>query len=84
MTSEEIKTDIQPILIGGTCVERVSDFPFLGVHIEEKLTWDKNTTQVVKKAQQRLHFLKILKKNNMSDQAVSACVFLPLHHGEHP
>ena len=59
--------------------KRVSVFCFLGVHIEEKLTWDKNTPQVVKKAQQRLHFLRILRKNNISQS-----VFLPLHHGEHP
>jgi len=48
--------------------KRVSVFCFLGVHIEEKLTWDKNTPQVVKKAQQRLHFLRILRKNNISQR----------------
>ena len=48
------KTDIQPLLIGGTCVERVSDFRFLGVNIMEDLTWSVHTTKLVKKAQQRL------------------------------
>ncbi|KAF7650739.1 hypothetical protein LDENG_00121520, partial [Lucifuga dentata] len=32
------KMDIQPLFIGGECIERVSDFRFLGVHIEEDLT----------------------------------------------
>ena len=33
------KTDIHLLLIGGTCVERVSDFCFLGVNFMEDLTW---------------------------------------------
>ncbi|KAF7644409.1 hypothetical protein LDENG_00222340, partial [Lucifuga dentata] len=59
------KTDIQPLFIGGECVERVSDFRFLGVHIEEDLTWSANVTPLVKKAQQRLYFLKILRKHHL-------------------
>ena len=31
---------------------------YLGVHISEDLTWTVDTTQLVKKAQQRLNFLK--------------------------
>ncbi len=56
------KTDIQPLFISGDCVERVSDFCFLGVHMEDNLTWSVNTTIIIKKAQQRLHFLRILRK----------------------
>jgi hypothetical protein len=37
-------------------VERFSDFRFLGIHIEDNLTWSVNTT-TIKKAQQRQHFL---------------------------
>ncbi|XP_039647286.1 uncharacterized protein LOC120553194 [Perca fluviatilis] len=59
------KTDIQPLLIGGTCVERVSDFRFLGVNIMEDLIWDAHTTELVKKAQQRLYFLRVLRRNNI-------------------
>ena len=32
------KTDIQPLLIDGTCVERVSNFHFLEINIMEDLT----------------------------------------------
>ncbi len=43
-------------------VERVSSFKFLGVHITEDLTWSAHTDAVLKKAQQRLFFLRRLKK----------------------
>ena len=59
------KMDIQPLLIGGTCVERVSDFRFLGVNIMEDLNCGVHTTELVKKAQQRLYFLRVLRKNNI-------------------
>ncbi|KAF7661286.1 hypothetical protein LDENG_00265940 [Lucifuga dentata] len=62
------KTDIQPLFISGECVERVSDFRFLGVHIEEDLTWSANTIALVKKAQQRLYFLRILRKNHLTQK----------------
>ena len=48
----------RPLFIGELEVERVSRFKYLGVHIREDLTWTLNTTQLVKKAQQRLNFLR--------------------------
>ncbi|KAI4886925.1 hypothetical protein NFI96_030443 [Prochilodus magdalenae] len=54
-----------PITINGAAVERVSSFKFLGVHITEELTWTEHTTQVVKKAQQRLFFLRRLRRFGM-------------------
>ncbi|KAK0146537.1 hypothetical protein N1851_014143 [Merluccius polli] len=74
------KTDIQPLIINGDCVERLADFHFLGVHIEEDLTWSVNTSELLKKAQQRLYFLRILRKNHTE----TAGVLLPSHHREHP
>ncbi len=50
----------------GTLVERVSSFKFLGVHITEDLTWSAHTDAVLKKAQQRLFFLRCLRKFGMS------------------
>ncbi len=47
-------------------MERVSSFKYLGVHINEDLTWTLNTIQPVKKAQQRLYFLRRLRKFGMS------------------
>ena len=56
------KSTVSPLRIDGECVERVASFLFLGVHIQEDLSWEINTKVILKKAQQRLHFLRILKK----------------------
>ena len=61
-----------PIQIGGTAVERVKEFKFLGVHITEDLTWAVQTERVVKKAQQRLYFLRKLKKAGMGPNVLRA------------
>ena len=54
-----------PICINGTEVERVASFKFLGV-----LYWTLNTSTIVKKAHQRLFFLRRLKKAHLSPQIV--------------
>jgi len=59
------KTIIQPLILNGDCV---ADFRFMGVHIEESLTWSKNTSELLKKAQQRLYFLRVLRKNNITQR----------------
>ncbi|KAJ8275882.1 hypothetical protein COCON_G00076340 [Conger conger] len=41
---------------------RVSSTKFLGVHITEDLSWNTNTTSLAKKAQQRLYFLRKLRR----------------------
>lgn len=61
------KTDIPP-LINGDCVDRVSSFRFLGVHIEEDFTWTENTSELLKKAQQRLYFLRVLRRHNFTQR----------------
>ncbi len=57
-----------PLYINGDCVERVQTFKFLGTIISADLKWSANTTAVIKKAQQRLHFLRVLKKNNLKEK----------------
>uniref|UniRef100_A0A3Q3IXN5 Reverse transcriptase domain-containing protein n=1 Tax=Monopterus albus TaxID=43700 RepID=A0A3Q3IXN5_MONAL len=47
-----------PLFIWVLEVERVSSFKYLVVHISEDLTWTLTTTQLVKKAQQWLYFLR--------------------------
>ena len=56
------RADPAPLHIEGDCVERVSSFKFLGVHVANNLTWSTNTSAVVRKAQQRQHFLRLLRK----------------------
>ncbi len=55
-------TEHTPISIDKTPVERVNSFKFLGVHITEDITWSAHTDAVLKKAQQRLFFLRRLRK----------------------
>ncbi len=55
-----------PLTIDISTVERVSSTKFLGVHITENLTWTTNTISLSKKAQQRLHFLRRLKRASLS------------------
>ncbi len=55
-----------PLTIDSSTVERVSSTKFLGVHITENLTWTTNTISLSKKAQQRLHFLRRLKRASLS------------------
>ncbi len=50
-----------PITIDKTPVEPVNSFKFLGVHITEDLTWSAQTNAVLKKAHQRLFFLRRLR-----------------------
>ncbi len=55
-----------PITIKKTPVEWVNSFKFLSVHITEDLTWSAHTDVVLKKAHQRLFFLRRLRKFGMS------------------
>lgn len=66
------KANIQPLVIDGACVERVSDFRFLGVHLRDDLTWNTNTTATIKKAQQRLYFLRVLRANHLPQSLLVA------------
>ncbi len=55
-------TEHTAISIDKTPVERVSSFKFLSVHITEDLTWSAHTDAVLKKAHQRLFFMRRLRK----------------------
>ncbi|XP_055494275.1 zinc finger protein Helios isoform X8 [Leucoraja erinacea] len=54
-----------PLHIDGAAVERVSSVKFLGVHLADGLTSTINTTAVIKRAQQRLHPLRRLRKGGL-------------------
>lgn len=47
-----------PFHIQGETVEMVESLKFLGVTISKQLTWTTKTSQLVKRAQQRLFFLR--------------------------
>ncbi len=57
--------DHPPLTFDGSTVERVGSTKFLRVHITEDLTWTINVTSLNKKGQQRLHFLRRLKRASL-------------------
>uniref|UniRef100_A0A2D4IYL1 Alkylated DNA repair protein AlkB homologue 8 N-terminal domain-containing protein n=1 Tax=Micrurus lemniscatus lemniscatus TaxID=129467 RepID=A0A2D4IYL1_MICLE len=59
------KAEPLPLYINGDCVERVHSFKFLGTHISDNFTWSVHTMATAKKAQQHLHFLKLLKESGL-------------------
>ncbi|KAI4891531.1 hypothetical protein NFI96_008442, partial [Prochilodus magdalenae] len=59
------RRDHSPLHIDGSTVEIVKSTKFLGVHLAEDLTWSLNTSTITKKAQQRLYFLRRLRKAHL-------------------
>ena len=57
---------IQPLSINGSEVEIVDSFKFLGVHISNDLKWVTHVDVIVRKAQQRLFFLRRLRSFRVS------------------
>lgn len=55
-----------PICINGQVVEWVDSFRFLGTTIHQSLSWNLNTSLIISKAQQRLYFLRQLRKFGVS------------------
>ena len=60
------KTPLVPLTITGEVVEEVRSFKFLGTTISSDLKWDENFSSAIKKAHQRLFFLRQLKKFKVS------------------
>ncbi|KAK3518408.1 hypothetical protein QTP70_000609 [Hemibagrus guttatus] len=56
------QSDHSPLIIDGSPVEIVKSTKFLGVHLAENFTWSLNTSSISKRAQQRLYFLRRLRK----------------------
>ena len=50
------KPERAPLSISGCTVERVENIKFPGVQISQDLSWNKNTSGITKRAQQRLYF----------------------------
>ncbi|KAI4885738.1 hypothetical protein NFI96_000237 [Prochilodus magdalenae] len=56
---------VTPISIKGVSVDTVEDYKYLGVHIDNKLDWSKNTDALYRKGQSRLYFLRRLRSFNI-------------------
>lgn len=55
-----------PLFINTEEVERVDSIKFLGTHITKDLTWTRNTSYLVKRAQQTRFFLRKLKQAGLA------------------
>ena len=55
-------TEMAPLLINGGELEIVESFKFLGTTISNDLKWSINVDIILKKAQQRLFFLRLLRR----------------------
>ena len=60
------KSQITPLYINNTEVEQISSFKFLGTFISNDLNWTTNCTSILKKAKQRIYFLRCLKSYNVN------------------
>ncbi|KAI5090364.1 gastrula zinc finger protein XlCGF28.1-like [Silurus meridionalis] len=65
------QSDQSPLTIDGSSVEIVKSTKFLGVHLADNLTWSLNTSSITKKAQQRLYFLRRLRKAHLPPPILS-------------
>ncbi len=65
-----VHTQHAPLTINGATVERASSTKFLGVHITEDLSWTNNTAALAKKAQQRLYFLRKLRRARANQKRI--------------
>lgn len=59
------KSPVTPVSIQGACVDTVEEYKYLGVHIDNKLDWARNTDALFKKGQSRLYFLRRLRSFNI-------------------
>ncbi len=57
-----------PLAIMNSTVTAVESFRFLGTTISQDLKWDIHIDSIVKKAQQRLYFLRQLRKFNLPQE----------------
>ena len=64
------KVELQPLFINDQAVEIVENFKFLVTTISSSLKWCTNVDLIVKKAHQRLYFLRQLKKFKVSKNAM--------------
>ena len=58
----EKKTILEPIMINNTAVDVVQSYKYLGSIIDDKLNGNENIEKVYKKPNQRMYFVRKLKK----------------------
>lgn len=61
-----------PLLINGAPVEIVQTTKYLGLHISSDFRWTINTSFIIRKANQRMYFLRKLKQAGVSSTVLAA------------
>ncbi|KAI4873592.1 hypothetical protein NFI96_002438 [Prochilodus magdalenae] len=61
-----------PLHDRGSAVEVVSNYRYLGVHLSNNLTWSNNTSSLVRKAHQRLYFLRRLRRAGLGSSVLTS------------
>ncbi|KAI4879613.1 hypothetical protein NFI96_006236 [Prochilodus magdalenae] len=61
-----------PLHVRGSAVEVVSNYRYLGVHLSNNLTWSNNTSSLVRKAHQRLYFLRWLRRAGLGSSVLTS------------
>ncbi|KAI4871444.1 hypothetical protein NFI96_013072, partial [Prochilodus magdalenae] len=61
-----------PLHVRGSAVEVVSNYRYLGVHLSNNLTWSNNTFSLVRKAHQRLYFLRRLRQAGLGSSVLTS------------
>ena len=67
----KIKNDVQPIRIKDQSVEIVQTYKYLGTVVDDALRGSENVQRIYKKANQRLFFVRKLKKANVNTTIMS-------------
>ncbi|KAK3513823.1 hypothetical protein QTP70_028860, partial [Hemibagrus guttatus] len=62
---------LPPLTIMNSTVPTVESFRFLGTTISQHLKWDTHIDSIIKKAQQRLYFLRQLRKFNLPQELLT-------------
>ena len=62
------KHDFGDIVIKGEVVERVKTYKYLGIVLDENLSWKENTDHIVKKLHSRMYCLRKLKSFNVQQE----------------
>ena len=57
--------DYPPILVNGTCIERVKKAEILALVITDDLKWNEHVNEITTKAAKRLYLLKQLKESGL-------------------
>ena len=54
-----------PVSIGGTALERVTEFKLLGVNVQNDLKWNTHVSTIIKKVNKRIYHVRACRKANL-------------------